>query len=145
MIVTTNVYWELVTTLLPDVVDIIIISDLLMRKKGGSDEFLGHMVTKEQRWDWIPGCLTLESLGKCGLVAQPTFPKQAEFTFRPYQHWDLEATELKARRSQSLENNLGSFQWKELNRLALSIIAGLKQWAFQKWACVSRHAFRSWN
>ena len=34
----------------------------------------------------------------------------------PYQHWDLETTELKAYRLQSLENNLGFFQWKELNR-----------------------------
>jgi len=44
----------------------------------------------------------------------------------PYQHWVLETTQLKAHRSQNLENNLGSFQRKESNRSCLSIIAGLK-------------------
>lgn len=90
------------------------------------DEFQGHLVTKIQSWDWIPACLTPGSWVGVGAWQSPIPLNRLNPVSSPYEHWDLEMTELKANRSQSLEDNLGFFQRKEFNRSRLSIIAGLR-------------------
>lgn len=100
-------------------------SSLLMERRGWENSEV--TVSKGQSQDWVPGWLTPDS----PIQRRPRTLSGPNPLSWPLQHRDLETTELNAYRSPGLEDNLGSFQWKGLNRSCQAVTEGSKNKLFQ--------------
>lgn len=68
-------------------VDVVIVSNLPL-KKGGSGEFQGHMVIKEQSWNWIV------QVQRASSKMDPSPLNTLNLHSGPYKRWDPEIMEV---------------------------------------------------